>query len=258
MNQIIKSGQYLYTIAITSFGIIQVVTHNFLSALLPLPASFPARTFWAYLLGAVFIIAGVCLLIKKICRTAAIILGILFFLLVLYPHLLLLISNPRDPGEWTVFFETLSLCAGAFILAGKLAYDFYFNEQLNYPVNIFLTSARFLFAAALLVFGIQHFMYYDFILTLIPSWIPAQVFLGWIVMIAFVATSISIFLNIQVRLATTLSGIMFLLWVIFLHAPRVAANLHSEDEWTSLFVAMAMSGISFMLTSATFKKNSKL
>jgi hypothetical protein len=35
---------------------------------------------------------------------------------------------------------------------------------------------------------------------------------------------------------------MFLLWVFLLHLPRVAAAPHNGNEWTSLFVALAMSG----------------
>ena len=40
---------------------------------------------------------------------------------------------------------------------------------------------------------------------------------------------------------------MFFLWVIVLHIPRVVAAVHTETEWTSLFVALGMSGIAWML-----------
>jgi hypothetical protein len=35
---------------------------------------------------------------------------------------------------------------------------------------------------------------------------------------------------------------MFLLWVVIVHAPRVAAAPHNANEWTSAFVALAMAG----------------
>jgi hypothetical protein len=42
---------------------------------------------------------------------------------------------------------------------------------------------------------------------------------------------------------------MFFLWVVILHAPRVYASLHNGDEWSSLFVALAMAGASFFIAS---------
>ncbi len=74
-------------------------------------------------------------------------------------------------------------------------------------------------------------------------------------MIAFFASAISIFLNIQVRLSATLLGSMFLIWVLTLHIPLVIAHVHDETQWTSLFVALAMCGISFILAGAFNKKS---
>jgi hypothetical protein len=52
-------------------------------------------------------------------------------------------------------------------------------------------------------------------------------------------------------------GAMFLLWVIFLHAPRVAANLSNADEWSSLFVALAMCGSGFILAGGMSRELSQ-
>jgi hypothetical protein len=43
---------------------------------------------------------------------------------------------------------------------------------------------------------------------------------------------------------------MFLLWVVLLHAPRVAGAVRNGNEVTSLFVAVAMCGLSFALAGA--------
>jgi hypothetical protein len=48
-------------------------------------------------------------------------------------------------------------------------------------------------------------------------------------------------------MAAMLLGTMFLLWVVLLHAPRVAGAIRNGDEVTSLFVAVAMCGLSFAL-----------
>jgi len=56
-------------------------------------------------------------------------------------------------------------------------------------------------------------------------------------------------------LAATWLGIMFLLWVIVLHGPRVAAQPRNADELSSLLVALAMGGASFVVAGSLYKKN---
>jgi hypothetical protein len=45
------------------------------------------------------------------------------------------------------------------------------------------------------------------------------------------------------------------LWVVTLHAPRVAAALHNGNEWISLFVALAMSGGAFLVAGSMPPRN---
>lgn len=101
---------------------------------------------------------------------------------------------------------------------------------------------RLLFAVPLLVFAVQHFLYAAFIATLIPAWIPARLFWAYFVGCTFLAASVSIASAWRGRLGATFLGAMFGIWVVILHAPRVYAAPHNGNEWTSLFVALAMCG----------------
>jgi uncharacterized membrane protein YphA (DoxX/SURF4 family) len=111
-------------------------------------------------------------------------------------------------------------------------------------------AARFVFAFTLIIFGWQHFEYAAYLATLVPAWLPPH--LAWIYFTGagFIAAGASIALKIMGRLAGTLLGVMFFLWVVTLHAPRVYASLHNGDEWSSLFVALAMAGASFLIAAA--------
>jgi uncharacterized membrane protein len=101
------------------------------------------------------------------------------------------------------------------------------------------------FAVPLVVFGAQHLMYGPFVAHLIPSWIPARLFWAYFVGIAFIASALSIIARRSAALAANLLGLMFMLFVLLVHAPRVAAASHNGNEWTSAFVALAMSGGAF-------------
>ena len=49
-----------------------------------------------------------------------------------------------------------------------------------------------------------------------------------------------------------LLGIMFLSWVLILHAPRIIAG-NAGNEWISGFIALAMAGGAFVV-SGTFRE----
>ena len=180
----------------------------------------------------VSIAAAVCIAANIQLRCAAIVLAVTILARALLFYVPKLAANLHDPGPWTSGFDLLALCGAALVLAGA---------------HTSIKLGRVLFAVLLVVFGVQHFLYAHFIAALVPSWILGHLFWAYFVGIAFVAAALSIATQIKIGLAATWSGIMFLLWVLVLHLPRVAAALHNGNGWTSLFVALAMSGGAFML-----------
>jgi hypothetical protein len=102
----------------------------------------------------------------------------------------------------------------------------------------------------LAVFGWTHLLIPKFIAFLIPAWMPARLFLAYFTAVAFITAAIAIAIKRLIVSASTLLGVMFFLWVVTLHAPRVAAALHNPDEWNSLFMCLAMSGICFVLAAS--------
>jgi hypothetical protein len=66
--------------------------------------------------------------------------------------------------------------------------------------------------------------------------------------IAFIASGVSIGLNILQRWGAAGLGLMFAIWVFTLHLPRVLGLYgipgapHNPNEWSSLFIAIAMWG----------------
>jgi uncharacterized membrane protein len=109
---------------------------------------------------------------------------------------------------------------------------------------------RFLVAASLIVFGIQHFIYGGFVATLVPAFMPGRLFWAYFVGIAFFAAAAGILYKLMARPAATMLGVMFFLFLVLLHIPRIVGNSHDGNEWTSGFVALAFCGGSWILASA--------
>jgi uncharacterized membrane protein len=110
--------------------------------------------------------------------------------------------------------------------------------------------ARIFVAVSLVVFGVQHFIYGGFVATLVPAFMPGHLFWAYFVGVAFVAAAAGIFVEMLARPAATMLGVMFFLFVVLLHIPRIVGKSSDGNEWTSGFVALAMCGGAWILASA--------
>jgi uncharacterized membrane protein YphA (DoxX/SURF4 family) len=95
------------------------------------------------------------------------------------------------------------------------------------------------FAVPLAVFGALHLVQVDFVLPIVPSYMPGRLFWAYFVGIALVAASLSIATKIQVRWSGLLLGIMMFLFVALLDIPGALANPHDRFGWTLLIREMS-------------------
>jgi len=232
MEKLGRLGRFLFAIAMAGFGV-QFLVHAWLRGPMPGPPWDTGRPLWAYVTAGVLIGTAACIAMGKKSRWSALLLATLLLTRALLIYAPRLAAAPRDPRPWTSGFEIVAMCGAALVLSGTL-----------------VALGRFLFAISLAVFGIQHFLYARFIATLIQSWMPAHLFWAYFVGVAFVASALAIAARKYGRLAAALLGLMFFLWVISLHLPRVAAAPHNGNEWTSMIVALAMCGGAWIVAGA--------
>jgi uncharacterized membrane protein YphA (DoxX/SURF4 family) len=240
MDNLNKPSRLSFAIAVAALGVQQLAYADFVPGPLIAPPWLPWRAFWAYLSALVLVAAGVGIVTTKHARQASTLLGMLLLVIVLLFHLPGPAAILYNGTARTRAFEALAMCGAAFFLAGS-------------PT---VTLGRILFALPMAVFGVQHFMYATFIATLIPAWIPGHPFWTYLTGVAFIAACVSIVTGKKARLSASLLGLMFLLWFVLLHAPRVAAALHNGNEWNSALVALALSGGAWVLAGTPAKETS--
>jgi uncharacterized membrane protein len=242
MDGLLKAGRILFAIAMAFFGIQFVIFAASLTGPVPGPPWTHGSVFVAWLIAAGFLLAGLSIATGKTARWTSLLLGATILLFGLVHYLPALLARPHDPGPWTVLFELLALGGGAFVAATSFP-----SPPADGFVHRLGQTGRFLVAISLVVFAVQHFIYARFVATLVPAWIPAHLFWAYFTGIAFIAAALALAANKMARLAATLLGTMFFLWVVLLHVPRVAGAIRNGDEVTSLFVCLAMSGVGFVL-----------
>ena len=118
--------------------------------------------------------------------------------------------------------------------------------------SLLVSIGRSFFAISAVIFGVDHFFILGFIASLIPNWIPLHMFWAWFTGAAFIAAGLSIAMGWKARWGASWLGIMFFLWFVLLHAPRVlsAPRSHDPNEWSSAFIALGICGSSWICASA--------
>lgn len=237
-----QPGRLVFALAIVACGIeffLKGRLHAAVVPVIPWPPPVPAL---AYALGAVLLWAGLALALDRGARPAALVVGTIWVLGAPLASLAAVAAAPHDIGLRTRLFEPLALGAAAWMLAATLPPGA--SAAWNRAVGRLATFGLYLFAFSSLVFGIDQFEIIPFIVSLIPAWMPARLFLAYFTSVAFVAAAVAIATNRWARWTATLLGVMFAIMVITLHLPLITHDpgLHNPNTWCSLFIAVAMAG----------------
>jgi uncharacterized membrane protein len=257
LGNIISSGRLIFAIAISALGAEHLVWAAIGDPNNPAIRDFkytpiipfvPDNSILMCVTGLALLLAGLSIAANLRPRISAVFLGVFFLACVLFLEVPRGIMVPMDISTRTAFFETLALGAIALTLAGLLPSDSRDIFGTAAWVDGLIKTGPSLFAISSIVFGIDHFLILDFIAKLVPSWIPAPLLWANLTGAGFVATGICILVRKLDYWAPVWLGIMFLLWVLVLHGPRVVSypKSHSPAEWSSAFIAMAMWGGSWI------------
>jgi uncharacterized membrane protein len=231
-------GRIFFGVAIAAFGVLQFIYGDFVPGRAPAwPAGLPGQLAWAWLSGALLIAAGVAIASGNRVREAALLTAAMVFGWALLRHVPLVIATPYG-ATLTAIGKALALCGGAMALAGA--------------TDRHLWAGRVGLGAFMILGGVQHFQYTQFVASLVPAWIPAQTFWAYFAGVALIAGGAGMLINQTARWAALLSGVMIFLWVPMLHVPRAlaAATAQQRNEWTAVFEALAFSGIALLIAGS--------
>ena len=251
-ERFITVGRLFFAVALIAWGIQHLVSGEFVTRVVPSwPGWMPARKFWAYLVGAILIAAGVAIILRIKARFAAVTFGVMAFLSFVLLHLPLAARDILLGGKWTGAGKALVMCGGAMCIAVSLA-----GEERDAPSRLLASArvrdrlvifGRLCLSGFLILGGIQHFIFVAFVVSLVPKWIPGAVFWAYFAGVALIAGGVGILVPQVTRLAALLSGAMILSWVFLVHIPRALSDLHNPGEMAAVFEALAFSGVAFLL-----------
>ncbi len=254
-DRVIATGRVFFALGLMGIGLQHFYFKQFIPVVAPLwPAWIPWRLLWVFVTGAILFVAAGMMLTGKQGRLAATMMGGLFLLSVLLLHIPdNIMRGVVHLGAWTGAFKALAFSGSAFVVAGTLPNAV--GESGHRPSSILglleklIPLGMYPLAIMVVVFGTDHFLYVPFVSSLVPAWIPWHVFWTYFAGTALIASGLGMIFRVKARLAATLLGTMIFIWVIVLHIPRAIADPYGAigNEWTSVFEALAFSGIAFIL-----------
>jgi hypothetical protein len=189
----------------------------------------------AYANGAILIAASAALLVSRTAKYGG-------FALAAFLALWALLNAPRviagEEAAWLAPAEILAVAFGAWIAAGA---------------EKGLRIIQILFGLCAITFGAAHFLYLDFTASMIPAFIPFHLFFAAFTGGGHVAAGLSLMSGILAWLGSALLALMFSLFVVLLHIPRVLADPANRIEWTMLCHATVLTGAAWLIASTLWK-----
>ena len=144
------------------------------------------------------------------------------------------------------FFEIsrteVAMCAAgiALFVIGVLAAK---NEIAEaHGLDKIVALSNLCFAIPLAVFGALHLFGAQFVMDIVPPYMPWRMFWVYSVGCALIAASLSIATRIGIRWSGLLFGIMMFLFVAMIHLPGALRHPHDRFIWTIVFREMSFGG----------------
>ena len=265
MYRLAEVGRFFFAVPMVAFGVQHFAYLDFVTRVFPkLPGWIPGHHYLAFISGLFLFAAGFSIMNSQAARSTALLLGVVILTSFTCLYLPLLIITPPNGGLWTSAGKALALSGGSFLVAGSLP------VKANGPLEAFsiapvvkfleefIPLGRFFFAAFLILCGVEHFIYVDFVAAMVPSWIPWHIFWAYFAGVALIAGGLGMIVPMTTQLAASLSGIMIFIWFLIVHIPRAASDLSNANEMTAVFEALAMSGIAFLAAASFSNRHHRL
>ena len=244
-------GRIFYGLAITGIGLLHLLQKGFRPLLSAIQPENPESiSIIIYIFGLYLVGSGVLIVLRKKLKTTSIVLAYVLMLFFVFGHLpKRIMSLPGELGEWTNAFKLLALIGGAFLVS-MIDSE---NASNNYIEKLrkLAPYGKYFFSVMFIAFGIDHFIYVEFVSGLVPKWIPFPIFWTYFTGIALLGAGISILINFKIKIVFQLAAIMLFIWLLTIHL--VLAIKYPEwgdrENIIACFQCLAFTGIALLIAA---------
>lgn len=258
----IKIGHLLYGTGIIAVGTHQLIIKSFR------PEIFPPFPGWVNQNILLPVIAGILLIVAGLVisdlfeikffskRNTCLYLGfaflIVFIICQVSYNFIFNAKNLLKLDSWFAAAEELAFCGGAFVMAASFPDKEPINGRFKSIITILeklIPLGRSFFAILMILFGCSHFVFADFVSSLIPKWFGPTLFWTYLTGAALICAGIAIILKIWIKHVAILLAVMLFLFFVFFHIPDAYANPYQSGgaEIVRAIIALMFCGIALVI-----------
>ncbi|MFZ0731373.1 MAG: hypothetical protein WAM79_03505 [Candidatus Sulfotelmatobacter sp.] len=228
LDKLVLFGPVFYAAPIAAFGTEHFTLTQTIASIVP--AWIPWHIFWAYVVGACFIAAGLSLVTRIQWRLAASLLALTFFLFAVLMDIPGWLQNPRGRFGLTFALRELSFSGGPLALAVALS-----EQGRERGMHILRTIARYFIAVTVLFYSFEQFMHGDHVPgvplePLTPRWIFGHAIWAYFAAVIYAVGGIPLLLGKKTRAAATWVGLAVLVVELFVYVPIGVVERASLDN----------------------------
>jgi uncharacterized membrane protein YphA (DoxX/SURF4 family) len=238
-------GWRFYGIGVMALGIVCLAFGDFHPGQ-PVPKDFPARTVLAYAAAVFMLAAGAAVVGRRTVAAAARALAVYFGgVVVAVMNGRVLLAHYAEFLAYEGIAIQLAIAAG-----GLVVYAMHAKIDEARAARL-VRIGQVAFGLCALVFGVAHFVYFEYTAPLVPTWLPpSQSFWAYATGIGHIAAGIAILTGVQARLAAVLLTIMFASFTPLVHVPMVLAKPESHWLWNENAVNLALVGAAWAVADS--------
>ena len=239
----LQNPRLVYGLGAIGLGLLSLVSGDFAFQWQPVPKDIPFHGALAYLSAALLIAGGLGAIWRRTSAQASLGLGLMFAVWVVALHLPKALQAPGEVATWNAVAEAFCLSLGGLIG---------WAMERRPATAVWLRRA---FGLGPVVFGLAHFTYAKFTASMVPAWLPpSQLVWAYVTGAGQLSAGLSLISGALARLAATLLAAMYAIFVLILHAPRVAAAADNRFEWTMLSVALTLTGAAWIVRGSLARR----
>jgi uncharacterized membrane protein len=222
LDKIVALANVCVAVPLAVFGALHLFGARIVLPLVP--PYMPGRMFWAYAVGVALVAAALSIAVNVAVRWSGLLYGIMMFLFVAMIHFPGALRTPHERIIWMIVFRELSFGGAGWMLAGLAM-----NGRR--PGNTLILVGRVLVTAALIVFGVEHFLHPTGmpgvpLAKQMPAWVPLRPLIGYVTGAALLAVAVSALLRKSTRTTVAAcAGAWLLLLLLVIYVPVMIGAL---------------------------------
>jgi uncharacterized membrane protein len=237
---IVSVGHAAFAAAMIALGVLGLSEGDFAPVWAPVPKVVPAREVLVYLCAIFSLGSGLGLLWRRTAASTARVLLAWFLLWSLFFKVPAVFPAPTVIGSWYGCAEFAVMVAGAWVLYAWFAAE-WDRRRFGFATGgKGVRTARVLYGAALIFFGVGHFAYVKQTVVLVPAWLPGHPFWAYFTGGTFIAAGLAVLIGLWARLGAALAAAQIGLFILLVWLPIVAAGHISAFQWDEFVVTCAL------------------